>query len=89
MTNRGTIDEQIQDAKHGAAVLIACLVQELETIHPGLTDAYEKRLSRAYYKTRERDTKALDALELIDWTRELLTGFSTISGQGRPFLADD
>jgi hypothetical protein len=27
-------------------------------------------------------------LELLNWTRELLTGWNPIQGQGKPFLED-
>lgn len=30
----------------------------------------------------------MDALEVVAWTRSLLTGFSHISGQGKAFLED-
>ena len=88
MSDRGTIDEQIHNAKYGMSILVTCLVQELEAIHPGFTEKYEERLSRAYYAIRERETKAMDAMELISWTRELLTGFSMTTGQGKPFPQD-
>jgi hypothetical protein len=28
----------------------------------------------------------IQAMELLSWTRELLTGFSIITGPGKPFL---
>jgi hypothetical protein len=86
MTDRGTIEEQIHDAKFGVSVLVACLVQEIEASNPGFQGRYLERLGEAYARVRERDTPALDRLELIGWTRELLTGFNIIDGQGAPFL---
>jgi len=88
MTNvdRGTPNDQLQDAKLGVSILVTCLVQELEAVHPGFRDHYLRRLSRAYSEVRHNDTNALDRLELINWTREFLTGFNQITGQGKAFL---
>lgn len=86
MSDRGTIDEQLRDAKYGVAILVTCLVQELEAQHLGFSDHFLRRLGKAYGEVREDETPALDRLELINWTRELLTGFNQISGQGKPFL---
>lgn len=88
MSNRATIDEQINDSKDGVAILVTCLVQELDRLHPGFQDSYLARLSKAYAEVREKDTDALDRLELISWTRQMLTGFSPVTGQGKPFLDD-
>lgn len=82
----GSTDDQLQDSKRGMAILLTCLVQELEAHQEGITQRFLDRLGRAYAEVRHDDTPALDRLELIDWTRELLSGFSQIQGQGRPFL---
>lgn len=86
MASRGTPDDQLQDTKRGVAVLMTCLVQEIEARHPGFKDGYLARLGKAYGAVREDNTDALDRLELINWTREFLTGFSPITGQAQPFL---
>lgn len=88
MANRGTPDERLRDAKQGVAILVTCLVQELEAMNPGFTEHYLRRLGRAYTEVREDNTPALDRLELINWTRELLTGFNQVTGQGKIFLED-
>lgn len=87
--DRGTPEQQLHDAKRGVSILVTCLVQELEARHPGITESYGERLERAYREVKdEDDNNALDRLELINWTRSLLTGWDMIKGQGKPFLAD-
>ena len=85
--DRGTTDQQIHDTKRGIAILATCIIQEVEAVHPGFTEHLGRRLERAYREVREdTDSPALDRLELINWVREMLTGWSPIHGQGKPFL---
>ncbi|TKT79992.1 hypothetical protein [Aquamicrobium sp. LC103] len=86
--DRGTIDEQIHDAKRGVAILATCIVQTLQEGDPTFQARFLKRLEDAYSATREdTDSPALDRLELIKWVKQMLTGWSDISGQGKPFLS--
>lgn len=84
---RGTIDQQIHDTKRGVAILATCIVQTLNESDPTFQDRFVDRLGLAYREVREDDTPTLDRLELINWVRELLTGWSAVSGQGKPFLS--
>jgi hypothetical protein len=84
MSDRGTIDQQLHDTKSGVAILVTCLVQEISKTDPTFTDRVMERFERAYREV----TPALDRLELINWVREMLTGWSPISGQGQKFLED-
>jgi len=79
----------------GAAVLATCLVRTLEETDPSFQDRFLKHLEDAYYRFRDdnnatsADGKPRDVtgvLEVLSWTNEMLTGFSKITGQGRPFL---
>lgn len=88
MSDRGTPDEQLNDAKRGVVIIVACLVQELEKQNPGFQAGYLDRLEKAYDAV-EADSPTRDRLELLSWTRTLLTGFSWASGKGAPFLQDD
>jgi hypothetical protein len=46
-------------------------------------------LTDAYYHFRDNpEGEILQELELLSWTRGLLTGFSWTRGQGKPFLDD-
>ncbi|MBZ9960831.1 hypothetical protein [Mesorhizobium sp. BR1-1-14] len=71
-------------AKRGTAILAACIVQTLNESDPSFRERFLKRLSDAYYMEGD----VIQELELLAWTREYLTGFSPVSGQGKPFLAD-
>ena len=88
MTSNNTVDDQLQDTKVGIVILVTCLVQEISATDPEFTDRVLERFQRAYGAVRDDDTNTVDRLELLDWVRELLTGSSQTSGQGKPFLAD-
>jgi hypothetical protein len=46
-----------------------------------------KAVDTAYEKIRY-DGDHQNGRELISWTRELLTGFSVVTGQGEPFFSE-
>jgi hypothetical protein len=74
--------------KTGAAVLATCIVQTLDESDPSFEKRFLANLGRAYDQVQERhpDRKMRDVLELLSWTRELLTGWSPSGGQGKPLL---
>jgi hypothetical protein len=74
-------------AKRGVAALVTCLVQTLNETDPSFHERFLANAEKAYYKFRD-NTDGAQELELLNWTREYLTGFKTIKGQGKPFLAD-
>ena len=74
-------------AKRGMSVLTACLVQTMNETDSSFQDRFLERLSRAYYELRDNSADdSIQELELLSWTRELLTGWNNITGQGKPFL---
>ena len=76
----------LKGVKAATAVLVTCLVQTLSETNPAFQDRFLKRLGRAY--SEAQDKAGTDELELLSWTRELLTGFNRVTGQGEPFLGD-
>jgi hypothetical protein len=84
--------EQLSDlhrAKRGMAALVTCVVQTLNETDPSFQERFLANVSKAYYKFRDdTDGDGTEELELLSWTREYLTGFSHLTGQGKPFLAD-
>lgn len=80
--------DDLSHAMKGTAVLAACIVQTLNESDPSFQARFLDRLSRAYEELRYRPETDHHELELIAWTRELLTGFNFADGQGRPFLDD-
>jgi hypothetical protein len=76
-------------AKRGVAALVTCVVQTLNESDPTFRKRFLDRLENAYHEFRDNtEGDVIQELELLNWTREYLTGFNTIKGQGKPFLAD-
>ncbi|PDT19403.1 hypothetical protein CO674_33190 [Rhizobium hidalgonense] len=76
-------------AKVGVSILATCIVQTMNESDPTFTDRFLQRLSAAYSDLKDNtDGDVMEQLELLSWTRSLLTGFDHIHGQGKPFLAD-
>ncbi|WP_234838374.1 hypothetical protein [Sinorhizobium medicae] len=76
-------------AKVGVSILTTCLVQTINETDPTFQERFLKKLSDAYYELRDStDGDVIEQLELLNWTREYLTGFSPFTGQGKPFLAE-
>ena len=85
------MDVQKDDLNHamrGTAVLAACIVQTLNESDPSFQKRFVDRLERAYSELRDDSDSDVRELELLSWTRTLLTGFSFSEGQGKPFLED-
>lgn len=79
----------LSQIKSGMAVLTACVVQTLNESDRTAQERFLKRIERAYLEFRDhRPGDNQHVLEMISWTRELLTGFNLITGQGKPFLKD-
>lgn len=84
--------------KTGAAVLAVCIARTLEQSDPSFSDRFQVNVERAYDHFRDNHGKwtrrdgstrdPQDVLEMLSWTRELLTGWNMISGQGEPLLKD-
>lgn len=73
--------------KRGAAILATCIVQTMSETDPTFQEKFLNRLALAYAELKnntEGDVK--DEMELLTWTRTLVTGWNNITGQGEPFL---
>ena len=80
---------EIDNAQRGVAVLAACIVESMNKTDPYFTDRFLDNLSKAYRKLKDdSDNDELSSLELLGWTRSLITGFDFEHGQGKPFLED-
>jgi hypothetical protein len=76
-------------AMRGTADLVACVVQTLNESDQSFQERFLEKLTDAYYHFRDNpEGEILQELELLSWTRGLLTGFSWTRGQGKPFLDD-
>lgn len=82
-------DTDLDHLKKGVAVLGACVVQTLNESDPSFEKRFLERLARAYRELKDNtDGDVQHEMELLAWTRDLLTGFNMTTGQGRPFLSD-
>lgn len=73
--------------KKGTAILIACVVQTLRESDASFETRFLDRLGKAYRLLKDdSEGDVHHQMELLAWTRELLTGFNLITGQGKPFL---
>lgn len=82
-------DTDLDHLKKATAVLAACVVQTLDESDPSFETRFLERLERAYRELKDNtDGDVQHEMELLSWTRSLLTGFDMVSGQGTPFLKD-
>ncbi len=63
-------------AKRGVAILITCVVQTLNEKDRTFQKRFLKRLSEANYEVRNKwvGSDITQELELLQWTRAMLTG---------------
>ena len=77
----------VDNAKRGVAVLATCIVESMHETDPHFKVRFLDNLSKAYRKLRDdSNNDELSSLELLTWTRSLITGFDFAEGQGKPFL---
>jgi hypothetical protein len=76
---------EIDNVKKATAILITCVVDAMGDLDVGFKDRFVKNLDRSYAKIRN-DTDDVNALELLSWTRTMVTGFDFVGGQQGPFL---
>jgi hypothetical protein len=88
-TQDGRTDPEWQ-IKSGAAALVTCIVKTLNDSDPAFQERFLANLDQAYNAFRDGeqnpDRDVILVLEMLSWTREFLTGWNNITGQGRPLL---
>jgi len=78
-------DESLRTTKSATATMFAVLIQVLEKDMPGVEAAFLERLALAY-ATFVNESDDLNGVELINWTRAMLTGFTLNEGYGDKLL---
>lgn len=86
--------DDLWQLKTGMAALAACIVRTLQKSDHSFEERFLADLERAYYHFRDhsyedqhgRTRDVQEILEVLSWTRELLTGWNNVTGQGEPFL---
>jgi hypothetical protein len=90
--------DDLWQLKTGMAALAVCIVRTLEKSDHSFEERFLANLDRAYDHFRENNVatradgtprEVQNVLEIMAWTRELLTGWSNITGQGEPLLPSD
>jgi hypothetical protein len=83
-------EDDLWQLKTGAAALATCIVRTLNESDPSFEKRFLENLERADERIGERhpDRDVQNVAEMLLWTRELLTGWSMSSGQGKPLLGD-
>jgi hypothetical protein len=61
------------------------VVEAMAKTDDNFKDRFLANLSESYAKIRH-DLADLNALELLNWTRTMITGFDHVNGQHEPFL---
>ena len=72
----------------GTAVLTACVVQTLNESDQSFQERFVNRLEHAYALLRDDPDSQGQELQMLSWTRELLTGFAHSKGKGDSVLDD-
>lgn len=78
--------DDLHHVKRGVAVLAAVVVQTLNATDQSYQKRFLENLVRAHGELEGNTDGSLHEIELLHWTRELLTGWSFSQGQGKPFL---
>ncbi|AWM07616.2 hypothetical protein [Bradyrhizobium symbiodeficiens] len=83
------------NVRAGAAALATCLVKTIEQSDPTFQERFLKNLDDAYYHFKDdsaavsadgKPRSVIGALEILSWTREMLTGWNPVTGQGQPLI---
>jgi hypothetical protein len=82
-----TEGSDLHRAKRGVAAMFACLVQTINETDPSFQERFSAKLVEGYREFKDNtEGDVTQELELFSWTREYLTGWNMITGQGKPFL---
>ncbi|MBB4398700.1 hypothetical protein [Bradyrhizobium sp. ERR14] len=84
MSDKTIRTPELNNVKKATAIMFAALVKSLEEVNPGLKEAFVAKLDEGYAKIRN-DTDDLNALELLSWTRTMITGFD-LTGESKAFF---
>lgn len=79
-------ENELWQLKSAMAAIATCIVETMNTEDPTFKDRFLGNLEKTYSKLREGERENLHMLESFNWTREFLTGWSMVSGQGHSLL---
>jgi hypothetical protein len=76
--------DELRSVKAGAEALATCIVKTLNESDQSFQTRFLERLDHAYAALRDKEGQ--DCVEMLSWTREMLTGWNPSTGQGSPLL---
>jgi hypothetical protein len=84
---------ELNQVKQAVAVISTCIADALAEINPAFKNQFVANLDRAYTTLRDKggtgmNPTAVHDLELISWTRMMVTGFSVSTDQGKTFFEE-
>ncbi|WIJ23937.1 hypothetical protein [Devosia sp. RR2S18] len=73
----------LHETKLGVAVLATCIIEAADETDPGFKERVLHKMGVVYQKLRDQsDGNQIEQMELLDWTRSLLSGFEDIAAPG-------
>ena len=76
---------ELDNVKKATAMMFAAIIDTLVGTDSPQAKVFDQKLDQIYHHIRD-DTDDLNALELLSWTRNMITGFSRVDGQGAPLM---
>jgi hypothetical protein len=85
MTDKTVRTPELDNVKKATAMMFAALVDTLAGTDSPQAAQFTEALSKVYAHIRD-DSADLNALELVSWTRSMITGFDMANGQKTPLM---
>ncbi|WP_050630508.1 hypothetical protein [Bradyrhizobium viridifuturi] len=85
MNDKTVRTEELDNVKKATAMMIAALVDTLVGTDSKQAEIFVSNIDKLYARIRN-ESDDLNALELLTWTRTMITGFSFTEGQGTPLM---
>jgi hypothetical protein len=85
MTDETVRTPELDNVKRATAMMFAALVDTIVGTDSPQAKIFVANLDKCYTKIRN-ESGDLNALELLSWTRSMISGFDVIEGQGTPLM---
>ena len=78
---------RVSAMKAGIAAIMGCMVETMEEMQPGSRERFIHKIGQACANLRESEQgNHVDAVELVIWTGELVSGWNNAWRKGGPFI---
>lgn len=85
MTDKTIRTPELDNVKKATAMMFAALVDVIVGTDSPQAERFAEALGKIYAHIRD-DSDDLNALELVSWTRSMITGFNMEKGQQTPLM---